>query len=284
MKTGAYAETALITGSNNGIGLALTRKLLAEGWQVIAMVRSDFAEEDGSLQHAIRDGKLRVYKADLTAFSQLKHALNKIKEKETHIDVLFNNAGGSLSGIFYSKQGRELHFELQTVAPYIIFMELKELLQKGSRKTVVNTSTNAFASLKAFRADALEQPESFKKLFGPYAATKLALSLWTHALAPLAAPDGIVIRSADPGGNNTIRKGNSTGLPFYIRPIMKLFFASPDKGASLLYDAAVGHHGGLSGVYVTKGKVAKLKFVEQAPLVLEKVQAIYEREFMKLGS
>ena len=283
MKASSNIETALITGSNNGIGLALTRKLIAEGWQVIALVRSDFSAEDDALQHAIRAGRLRVYKADLADFSQLKRALRIIKEKESHIDVLFNNAGGSLSGIFYSKQNRELHYELQTVAPYIILMELKELLQQGSRKTVVNTSTNAFAGLRSFRADTLERPESFKKLFGPYAATKLALSLWTHALAPLLASDGIIVRSADPGGNNTIRKGNGAGLPVYIRLIMKWFFAAPDKGASLLYDAAVGEHGGLSGVYLTKGHVAELKFVEQAPRVLEQVQAIYKREFMRLG-
>ncbi|MET3208315.1 UNVERIFIED_CONTAM: hypothetical protein ABIC26_001251 [Paenibacillus sp. PvR008] len=44
----------------------------------------------------------------------------------------------------FSKQGRELQFELQTVVPCIMMMELKELLLKGTLKTVVNTSTSAF--------------------------------------------------------------------------------------------------------------------------------------------
>ena len=39
---------ALITGASAGIGLELTRKLLSEDWQVIALNRSDFPAEDVS--------------------------------------------------------------------------------------------------------------------------------------------------------------------------------------------------------------------------------------------
>ncbi|MEW9700028.1 SDR family NAD(P)-dependent oxidoreductase [Paenibacillus sp. SI8] len=274
--------TALVTGASSGIGLELTRKLLSEDWHVIGLNRSSFSADDEFIQHAMREGKLREYKADLTNFGQLKLALDTIKVTETKIDVLFNNAGGSLAELSYSKQGREMHFELQTVAPYIIFMELKEQLHKGSLRTVVNTSTNAFTTLQSFNPETLERPSTFKKLFGPYATTKLALSLWTQEIAPLVEPDGIRIRSADPGGNNTIRKGNSSGLPFYLKPIMKLFFSAPTKGASLLYDAALGQHGGLNGVFFMKGRVAKLKFIDQGRRVLEQVDAIYRQEFKSL--
>lgn len=279
--TKGHAQTALITGASNGIGLELTRKMLAEDWQVIGLNRSSFPAEDGMLQRAIRNGKLREYRADLTDFTQLRQALTDIKANETRIDVLFNNAGGSLAEVLYSKQGRELHFELQTVAPYLILMELKGLLQEGAHRTVVNTSTNAFATLRTFSSDTLERPQTFRKLFGPYATTKLALSLWTREIAPLVALDGIKIRSADPGGNNTLRKGKNSGLPFYIKPIMKWFFSPPNKGASLLYDAAFGNHGDVSGVFLTKGKVARLKFIDQGRRVLEKVNAIYEQEYLQ---
>jgi hypothetical protein len=108
---------------------------------------------------------------------------------------------------------------------------------------------------------------------------KLALSLWTREIAPLVATEGIKIRSVDPGGNNTMRKGKNSGLPFYLKPVMKLFFPHPSKGASLLYEAAVGENRELSGVFFVKGQVTELKFVEQGRKVLEKVSAIYKREF-----
>lgn len=131
-------QTALITGANNGIGLELTRRLLGEGWHVAALIRSDFLEDDEEVQAALRKGQLRVYKADLADFASLKQALKRMKEAEAKLDVLFNNAGGSFSELSMTKQGREQHFDLQTVAPYAVFMELKELLKKeAARRSLI---------------------------------------------------------------------------------------------------------------------------------------------------
>ncbi|AIQ68288.1 SDR family NAD(P)-dependent oxidoreductase [Paenibacillus graminis] len=271
--------TALITGANNGIGLELTRKMLAEGWQIIALIRSGFTTDDPLITGAVASRQLRIYKADLSDFYALSHALDEIKSKEQKLDILFNNAGGSFPELKNSKQGREMHFDLQTVAPYIITMELKALLQKGQLKTVVNTSSNAFMTMKQFNPDTLEHPTEFKKLFGPYAASKLALSLWTLELAPQLAAEGIMLRSADPGGNNTIRSGKKSGLPFWLKPVIKLFFPHPSHGANLLYNAALGQHSNLPGVFLVKDQVTGLKFAAHSSKVLSKVQAIYEQEF-----
>ncbi|WP_138752024.1 SDR family NAD(P)-dependent oxidoreductase [Paenibacillus sinopodophylli] len=267
---------ALITGANNGIGLELTRRLLQEDCQVIALIRSAFPEDDPHLRESIASGKLRIYKADLSDFASLRQALDTIKEKEQKIDLLFNNAGGSMNELQFTKQGRELHFDLQTVAPYIVLMELKELLLKGSPKTVINTSSHAFMFRKQFDPDTLERPAKFTKLYGPYAASKLALSLWSLELAPKLASEGIRLLSVDPGGNNTIRKGKSSGIPFYLKPIIKLFFPHPSKGAELLYNGAAH---GKAGDFLVKGQKTKLMFAEQSHKVLAKVSAIYKQEF-----
>ncbi|OBZ13633.1 SDR family NAD(P)-dependent oxidoreductase [Bacillus sp. FJAT-26390] len=277
-KTG-YGRTALITGASNGIGLELTRKMLADGWEIIALIRSAFPEDDKLIQASISEKKLRIYQADLAHFDSLRHALNRIKAEEGKIDLLFNNAGGSLAEPTFSKQERELHYELHTVVPYIILMELKEHLQKGALKTVVNTSSNAFKFRKRFDADTLERPTDFTMLFGPYATSKLALSLWSREIAPQLARDGIKIYSVDPGGNNTMRNGQKSGIPFYMRPIIKLFFSHPSKGAALLYHAALGENKVKSGAYMMNGRQTELHFTEQGGKVLEKVRMIYEQEF-----
>ncbi|MGK3998561.1 SDR family NAD(P)-dependent oxidoreductase [Sorangium sp. So ce1024] len=278
MNTTEYDKVALITGSSHGIGLELTRRLLSEGFQVIALNRSAFPEDDPLLQESLERRRLRVHRADLSDFESLRRALDAIKASEEKIDVLFNNAGGSVPELTFSKQGRELHFELQTVVPYVIAMELRELLRRGALKTVVNTSTNAFDMTRRFDPDALERPASFKQLFGPYAASKLALSLWTREVAPLLERDGIRIRSVDPGPNNTLRKGKRSGLPFYLAPLMR-FFSHPSQGASRLYEAAFGASRELSGVYLRKDRTRDLPFREHGPRVLEKVRSIHEREF-----
>lgn len=273
------ARTALITGANNGIGLELTRRLLTEGWHVAALIRSSFAADDEVTARAIRDGRLRIYTAELTDFPQLAAALQKIQAEEASIDVLFNNAGGSLPELRFSPQGREMHYELQTVVPYIIYREMKELLLRGSFKTVIGTSSNAFNYTKAFDADKLARPQRFKQLTGAYADTKLAMSLWTQALAHSEAQDGILLRSADPGPNNTIRKGKKSGLPFPVNYLMRFFFAPPTQGAGRLHEAAFGSHKSEIGALIDKNGIVKLRFADQAKRVLENVDRVYREEF-----
>ncbi|AJY74982.1 SDR family NAD(P)-dependent oxidoreductase [Paenibacillus beijingensis] len=281
MNTNQRDNIALVTGASAGIGLELTRKLLSEDWQVVALNRSDFPADDMRIQKAVMNGWLRIYKtADLTDYASLRRTLEEIKDKEQRIDILFNNAGGSFSELSYSKQGREKHYELLTVVPYIILMELKELLKNGGLKTVVNTSSSALNYVKEFNIEILERPKTFRKLLGPYATSKLALSLWTQAIAPQLAKEGIKIRSVDPGGNNTLRKGKKSGLPIVVTLLMKLFFSPPTHGASQLYEGALGEHRNETGVFLLKGQTAELKFNDQSRDVLERINAIYEHEFL----
>lgn len=101
-------QVALITGASNGIGLALTRKMLSENWQVVALNRSDFPADDRFLQNQLKDRRLRAYKVkDLTDYASLRHALEEIKSKEQRIDILFNNAGGGLSELRYPEENRD---------------------------------------------------------------------------------------------------------------------------------------------------------------------------------
>ncbi|MFS0725396.1 SDR family NAD(P)-dependent oxidoreductase [Paenibacillus sp. 1P07SE] len=253
---------ALVTGASSGIGLELTRKLLSEGWQVAALIRSDFPADDPQLQASRQRSQLRVYKADVSDYGSLRKGLEQIKATEAKLDVLFNNAGGSFEKLLFSPQGRELHYEVQTVAPYIITMELAELLGQGELKRIVNTSSNAFDFVKQFDPAELERPKVFKKLTGPYATAKLAMSLWGRAVAPqLEQEYGIRLRSVDPGPNNTLRKGKSSGLPFYVRPLMKLFFPPPTRGASFLYEGAMSTSP--AGSLLAKGQVKELPFLAQ---------------------
>ncbi|MNH93099.1 Fatty acyl-CoA reductase [compost metagenome] len=281
MNMNQHENIALITGASAGIGLELTRKLLAEGWQVAALIRSDFPADDMEVQGAIKNGRLRIYKAaDLADYDSLRRALEEIKGKEQRIDILFNNAGGSLPGLSYSKQGREKHYELMTVVPYIILMEMKELLRNGRLRTVINTSSSAFKFTKELNIEILEHPTTFRKLTGPYASSKLALSLWTQAIAPQLAKEGIKIRSVDPGGNNTLRKGKTSGLPAVVKLLMKLFFSPPTKGASRLYEGAFGEHRNETGIFLMKDQVTELKFTNQAIKILGRISEIYNSEFL----
>lgn len=245
------------------------------------MNRSNFPADDRFIQNHLKDGWLRAYKVkDLTDYGSLRHSLEEIKGKEQRIDILFNKAGGCLSELRYSKQGREMHYELLTVVSYIILMELNELLKNGSLKTVINTSSQALRFTKVFTIDNLEHPQTFRKMFGPYATSKLALSLWTQAVAPKLAKEGIKIRSVDPGINNTLRKGKDSGLTAWFELFMRFFSSPPTHGPNLLFEGALGKHNNETGVFLLKDRVADLKFTEHAQRVLDKISDTYNHEFL----
>jgi len=77
-------KTAVITGANRGIGLALTQTYLAQGWQVIALCRSSSAELDAS-------GAQVISGVDVTDSQALAKLAQQLSGKS--IDLLINNAG-----------------------------------------------------------------------------------------------------------------------------------------------------------------------------------------------
>lgn len=205
----------------------------------------------------------------------------QIKENETKLDALFNNAEGSFSNLRFSSQGRELHYEIQTVVPFIITMELLNLLKKGNPAIVIQTSSDAFKFKKSFVPEELAQPSKFQKLIGPYASSKLAITLWTYALASELKRENVTIISIDPGNNNTMRKGKNGGLPLIFQPFIHFFGPHPSVGASRLY-AGLKSSPEEAGLYFSKEKPAEFKFKQHAPKVLLQVKSIYENEFLSL--
>lgn len=278
-------QTAMITGANSGIGLALTKILISKGWDVIALVRSDFPANDEAIKEALLSEKIHLYRADLSDLSSLKEALDLIKAKHYHIDVLFNNAGVSLDHYKAATSGRDIHFEVNTLSPYIITLEMKQVLLNGQYKMIVNTSSNALLHVKQFDPEKLAHPGqgSFKKLFGIYGASKLALSLWSQALSSTLFQEGLHIRSVDPGGNKTAMTAGA-GMPTWLLLVRNLFFAEPSKGAMLLWSAAVDNPEIKTGAFLLKGKTVPLPYFSHAARILTQVEQIYKEEYLLVNA
>lgn len=86
----AHAETVLITGSNQGIGLALAKGYAAKGWTVIATHRRDSTPDTLAELQKQYPGKVRPEKMDVTKDEQIKALAAKLKGEP--IDVLLHNA------------------------------------------------------------------------------------------------------------------------------------------------------------------------------------------------
>ena len=88
--TAVHADTVLITGSNQGIGLALAKGYAAKGWTVIATHRRDTTPDTLAALEKQYPGKVHAEKMDVTDDAQIKALAAKMKGQP--IDVLLNNA------------------------------------------------------------------------------------------------------------------------------------------------------------------------------------------------
>ena len=181
-------KTALITGASRGLGLALARRLAAEGWTLIIDARS--AED---LEAA------RVELADLTHVVAIpgdvtddehRRSLAGAARELGDLDVLVNNA--SILGpspqpalLDYPLETLEEVYCANTLAPLALIQELRHDLKPGSR--ILNVTSDA----------AVEPYEGW----GGYGSSKAALEQLSNILAA-ENPDLRVYR-VDPGDMRT---------------------------------------------------------------------------------
>jgi len=83
-------QVAVITGAASGLGLAVARKLSAEG---VKLALIDIHEE--ALKHIAASfaTEVHTYCIDITNELQVKNAMENIKERFQQVDILVNSAG-----------------------------------------------------------------------------------------------------------------------------------------------------------------------------------------------
>ena len=242
-------KNIVVSGGHSGIGLELTKRLVGDGHRVGLIVRNP--DRANAAQ-----GTSDVFVADLADQTQVRSVANDIVSRWEAVDVLFNNAGVLLDDVYRSPQGNEMHFEVNTLSPYLLTTLLKPALGASDTPVVVNTVTDGLHKQRSLNLDELISPTKFRKLIGSYLQSKLALTLLMADLGK--AWTDVRIASVTPGPNKTGMTA-STGMPILLKPLRNLMFAGPDKGARLLYDAAFSADPDLEG-YVAKGKKRNLKF------------------------
>jgi NAD(P)-dependent dehydrogenase (short-subunit alcohol dehydrogenase family) len=268
-------KIAVVTGSYGGLGSELCKLIAAGGTNLVLVDRSlqkskAFAAELNRLYPEVVQDSFTV---DLANHSDIKRLASEILDKYPKIDFLFNNAGVLTETLQFSGHGNELHFEVNTLAPLQLIDYLRPALKNSGGAMIVSTSAGLSLRAKELNWDELLKPKEFQKLYGPYVNSKQALNVITAALAQQLLEDRIVIRTADPGPNQTsLTKGK--GTPIWMR----LFYSmlpTPDKGAKKIFDAAfLPKWGNKTGIFISDQKIQAL------PVAL--ADRKFQRDFLHL--
>lgn len=95
-------KLALITGSKGGIGSAISSKLVADGYRVIATYFTGNYQcaLDWFNEKQFTEDQVRLFELDVTNTAECAQSLSKLLEEEGTVDVLVNNAGITRDSVF----------------------------------------------------------------------------------------------------------------------------------------------------------------------------------------
>lgn len=181
-------KTAIITGSNTGIGKETAKDFFKRGARVIMACRSteraNQAADDikNACQTNENLGELIVQELDLTSLTSVRKCVKQILEKESRIDLLVNNAGISVCPASKTEDGFELQFGTNHLGHFLFTLLLiPKILQSPSARIVnVSSAMHERGSINFEDLNWEKKPYSPMRAYGQ---SKLANVLFAKELA-----------------------------------------------------------------------------------------------------
>jgi len=237
-------KTIVITGSTDGIGKLAALQLAKQNAHMRTAhiivhgrnpekVRSVVDELKAKAGHQKIDGVT----ADLSSLDDVRKLAGDVIEKFPAIDVLINNAGVGFADERYSKDGYELRFAVNYLAPFLLTHLLLPALKKAAPSRIVNVSS---AGQSPVNFDDIMLENDFSSTTA-YTQSKLALIMFTIDLAEKLRDEHITVNSLHPGtylDTNMVRRSNITP------------WGKPETGAEAeVYLATAPELDGVTGKY-----------------------------------
>ena len=188
-------KTILITGSTDGIGLQTARELVLSGHNVLLHGRnpSKLRDAENVLSSLPDGGRVEGYVADLSVMSNVDALAQDVVTKHARLDVLINNAGVYNAPDPVAKDGLDVRFAVNTIAPYLLTERLLPLFTPSGRVVNLSSAAQAPVDLKALEGR-VRLPDG-----AAYAQSKLALTMWSRHLALSLKERGPIIIAVNPG-------------------------------------------------------------------------------------
>ena len=216
-------KTVLITGCSSDYGLETARHFHAQGWNVVATMRTPRADVFP------RSERLRVVALDVTQPESIAAAV----EASGPIDVLVNNAGIGAMGAFEAtplQLAREV-FETNTFG--VMAMTQAVLPQFRARRTGVVVNVTSSVTLAPM------------PLVAVYTASKMAIEGFTASLALELEAFNVRVKLVEPGYGPSTRFTSNSGtrleglIPEAYAPFAERVFSAFAEPAAVTTESDV---------------------------------------------
>ena len=234
-------KTAVITGGNSGIGLAIAQRFVEEGAHVFITGRRR-AQLDEAV--ALIGGRVEAVQGDVTRASDLDRLFDTVKAKAGRLDILVTSSGVSEFSTLESTTEEHFDKAFDVNVRGMVFTVKRAVQYMASGSTIV---------LVGSIAGSIGNPG-----YGTYSATKAAVRSYARTWTSELAGRGIRVNTLSPGPIDTpmfdavsdeVRLSltnriplNRMGLPEEVATAA-LFLASADSsfvaGAELCIDGGM---------------------------------------------
>ena len=180
-------RVALVTGGGGGIGTAICRRLIEDGYKVVTNYRNHEKTLKWQQQMHAEGLDIAIYAADVSDFDQCASMITAIESDLGHIDVIVNNAGITRDSTLRKMEPSQWHGVIQTNLDSVynvVKPALNGMIDRGYGRIVNIASING-------QKGQIGQTN--------YSAAKAGMHGFTKALAQEVARNGITVNTVSPG-------------------------------------------------------------------------------------
>jgi NAD(P)-dependent dehydrogenase (short-subunit alcohol dehydrogenase family) len=193
-------QTILITGATSGLGYELAKALAEQDARLLVhgRDRERGLETVRQIKEIAGNGKIEFYCADLSSLREVAELARQVTAGVVQLDTLVNNAGvgfgKDVSKRELSRDGYELRFAVNYLAPYLLTERLISLLKASTPARIVNVASVGQAPLDF---DNIMLTRGYSGVTA-YRQSKLAMIAWTFDLAERLAGTGVTVNALHP--------------------------------------------------------------------------------------